>query len=202
MWPLLRKHTKETIIIGGSVASILGLVVTMYFMGLPRWLDGSRDGTSAALVSESPAPPAPISPTPASPILSTIPASLKQLLEVADSVRWSENHAQTMRDVAEHAVGQGHYEIAIKAGAGIRWSAQKSETLKFVAICAAKEGLFGVANKAASRIPYTKVHDDAKAEIIKLERQRQKEQSEPRMMGQRPANRLPSMNDTSVLLQY
>ena len=60
-------------------------------------------------------------------------------------MRWSENHAQAMRDVAEHAVGQGHYEIAIKAGAGIRWSAEQSEALKFVAICAAKEGLFGVA---------------------------------------------------------
>ena len=102
-------------------------------------------------------------------------------------MRWSENHAQAMRDVAEHAVGQGHYEIAIKAGAGIRWSAEKSETLKFVAICAAKEGLFGVANKAASRIPFTEVHDDAKAEIIKIERQRQNEHPEPGIMGQRPA---------------
>ena len=102
-------------------------------------------------------------------------------------MRWSENHAQAMRDVAEHAVGQGHYEIAIKAGAGIRWSAEESEALKFVAICAAKEGLFGVANKAARRIRFTEVHDDAKTEIIRIERQRQKEQPEPGMTGQRPA---------------
>ena len=187
MWPLLRKHTKEIIIIGGSIASIVGLAVTIYLVGIPRWLDGSDDRTPAALVSESSATPAPISPTPASPIFSTIPASLKQLLEVADSVRSSENHDQAMRDVAEHAVGQGHYEIAIKAGAGIRWSAEESETLKFVAICAAKEGLFGVADKAARRIRLTEVHDDAKTEIIRVERQRQKEQPEPGMTGQRPA---------------
>ena len=178
-------HIKETIIIGGSIASIVGLSV--YFVGIPRWLDGSDYRTPAALVSESPATPAPISATPASPILSTIPASLKQLLEAADSVRWSENHAQAMRDVAEHAIGQGHYEIAIKAGAGIRWSAEESEALKFVAICAAKEGLFGVANKAARRIRFSEVHDDAKTGIIRIERQRQKEQPEPGMTGQRPA---------------
>ena len=187
MWLFLRKHTKETLIIGGSIASIVGLVVTIYFVGMPRWLDRSDNTTPAALVYESPVTPAPISPTPASPISSTIPASLKQLLEVADSVRWSEKHAQAMRDVAEHAVGQGHYEIAIKAGAGIRWSAEKSETLKFVAICAAKEGLFGVANKAARRIRITEVHDDAKTEILRIERQRQKEQLESGITRQRPA---------------
>ena len=102
-------------------------------------------------------------------------------------MRWSENHAQAMRDVAEHAIGQGHYEIAIKAGGGIRWSAEQSEALKFVAICAAKEGLFGVANKAARRITFTEVHDDAITEIIRIERQLQKEQLEPVMPGQRPA---------------
>ena len=178
MWPLLRKHTKEAILIGGSIASIVGLAATFYFVVMPRWLDGPENRIPTTVVSESPATPAPIPPTPASASLSTIPASLKQLLEVADSVQWSENHAQAMRDVAEHAVGQGHYEIAIKAGDGIRWSAEKSETLKFVAICAAEEGLFGVANKAARRIPFTEVHDATITEIIRIERQRQNEHPE------------------------
>ena len=102
-------------------------------------------------------------------------------------MRSPEKHAQAMRDVAAHAVGQGHYEIATKAGAGIRLLAEESETLKFVAICAANEGLFGVANKAARRIRLTEVHDDAKTEIVRVERQRQKEQPEPGKTGQRPA---------------
>ena len=33
----------------------------------------------------------------------------------------------------------------------------------------------------------TEVHDDAKTEIIRVERQRQKEQPEPGKTGQRPA---------------
>ena len=113
-------------------------------------------------------------------------------------MRWSENHAEAMRDVAEHAVGQGHYEIAIKAGDGIRWSAQKSETLKFVAICAAEEGLFGVANKAARRIPFTEVHDATIAEIIRIERQRQNEHPELDEPQKRPATDCQSIDETSV----
>ena len=181
----------------GAVASIVGLAATIWFVLIPLWLNSSDGKAPTASTSESPATPTstptptPFStlapPTPASPFSSTIPASLKHLLASANRSRWSENHATTMRDVAEHAVWLGYYEIAIKAGDGIRWSAEKSETLKFVAICAAKEGLFGVANKAARRIPWSEPHDDTIAEITGIAIRHQREPPEPNMARERLA---------------
>ena len=110
-------------------------------------------------VAESPLLPIPVpSPTP-------VP-SLPTMLEAAKSVKIYSEKDRAMRIVAETAVKQGDYEIAIEAGVGSASYEGQSDTLAYVARCAAEQGQFEYAVKAADEIPIAKVHDNTKIEIL------------------------------------
>ncbi len=90
-------------------------------------------------------------------------------LKSAKSIPYDGERGTGLRIVAEIAIQQGNYEVAIEAGIATPYANQKSDTLAFVATSAAKAGLFEVADRAASHIPYHGVQSDVKNKILRMQ---------------------------------
>ena len=114
-------------------------------------------------------PPATLPPTPT--------PSLERMLEAAKSLKTSSERDHALRIVAEAAVKESDYAVAIEAGAASPSSSGRSETLTFVARCAALEGMFTAAVKAADKIPVSSVHDSTKIEILAMQSQQEHSKS-------------------------
>ena len=89
-------------------------------------------------------------------------------LKSAKSIPYAGERGRGLRIVAEIAIQQGNYELAIKAGIATPYDTHKSDTLAFVATSAARAGLFEVADRAASHIPYDSVQSDVKNKILRM----------------------------------
>ena len=141
-----------------------------------RWWDsfGAQDDSGGAVTTSQLALPTLNS---GSTLAPTSVASLAQMLEAAKSVNSNSERDRALRVVAEYAVKQGDYEVAIKAGAASPTNSGRSKTLTFVARCAAKEGLFTLAVEAADKIPINSVQDSTTIEILTMKSEQ--ESSEP-----------------------
>ncbi len=126
--------------------------------------NGSAVSTPLSLTSK-PSPTATPAPTPT--------PTLASLLEAAESIRSIDHRSRALRLVAETAVEQGDYDIAIKAGEGAIYRREvASGILAFTALCAANDGLFDLAKEAASHIPTSDIHDRVLIEILVVESSR------------------------------
>ena len=97
---------------------------------------------------------------------------LALLLSAAKSVRDFDERDRALKTVAETAVEQENFFVAIKAAAACPHHDARSSTLRFVAQPAAKAGQLNLAAEAAKQIPHNDVQGRAMNEILKIERDR------------------------------
>ena len=136
--------------------------------------------------SEQPERPTPLSQS-ANPIATPLPEfeNLEDFLRYAKSIPNTLERDLGLRTVAEIAVREGRYDIAIQAGESTHYSPQEARTLSFVALCAASEGLYEEAHSAASKIYLSLEQSKATRGILNIR-------------NRRPSTLGPSIDDRDV----
>lgn len=142
-------------------------------LGWWRWFSvddsaGVQQTVASGSESEEAIPPA-VSVLPPEVTATPTPATtLGQMLAAARSVKASSERDRALRLVAETAVKENDYVLAIEAGAASPINSGRSNTLAFIARCAVKQGRFELAVDAVANIPIRSVHDSTMIEILTM----------------------------------
>ena len=97
-------------------------------------------------------------------------SALGLMLNAAKATHGSTARDSACRIVAETALRDGEYEIAIRAADAGATDTGRSAALRLVAVSAANAGQFGLAAQAANKIPQSYVRDSTTIEILKIQR--------------------------------
>ena len=116
----------------------------------------------------------------AHPVQSSFPTAtpFPEFEDLEDFLRYAKSIPDTLerdlglRTLAEIAVRETNYDIAIRAGEATYDTEIEARTLSFVALCAAGEGLWERANQAASKIYLPYAESKAKRGILNLRSRR------------------------------
>ena len=97
---------------------------------------------------------------------------LVRMLNEAKVIPYNEDRVNGLETVAEAAVKEGGYPIAIEAGASTPrgYGEDQARILTFVARCAYDEGLFEIAYQAAGEIDYESYRSEVINEILHAEK--------------------------------
>ena len=173
------KRTLFNRITYGIAFSIMLVAAVITLIDTPlRWIDtplgwsnwtNPNDGSKYSPMTNTaqpslPSPDSSLVPFPVSP--PTPVPSLPKMLEAAKSVNGYSKRDSALRIVAETAVKQREYELAIKAGEASPTYKESSETLAYVARCAVEDGEFDFAVKAVNEIPISSIHDSTMNEVL------------------------------------
>lgn len=117
-------------------------------------------------------PPIPPTPTMMPAPTSTPIPQLTRMLNSAKAIPYEAKRVLGLRSVAEAAIKNGNYEIAIEAAVFTPrgYYLEQAKTLTFVARCAYGEGLFKIAYSAARKITHDSHRSDVINEILNVEK--------------------------------